>query len=78
MIAAPDPAGVLGQIARALVVRRMGEDVSVEALTRHAAAALEPHKVPREIVFVDELPRAVLGKLQRRRLREAREIASRQ
>jgi long-chain acyl-CoA synthetase len=78
VIAAPDPAGVLGQIARALVVRRMGEDVSAETLTQHAAAALEPHKVPRQIVFVDELPRAVLGKLQRRRLREAREPASRQ
>jgi long-chain acyl-CoA synthetase len=71
VIPAPDRAGVLGYIAQALVVRRLGEAVTTEELVRHAAAALEPHKVPRQIVFVEELPRAALGKLQRRRLREA-------
>jgi acyl-coenzyme A synthetase/AMP-(fatty) acid ligase len=35
-----------------------------------AQEAVESHKVPRQIVFVEELPGAVLGKLRRRRLRD--------
>jgi benzoate-CoA ligase family protein len=39
-------------------------------LRAHARARLSPHKVPRIVRFVDELPRNATGKLGRRRLRE--------
>lgn len=40
------------------------------ALRAHARAALSPHKVPRHVRFVEDLPRNGTGKLNRRRLRE--------
>jgi long-chain acyl-CoA synthetase len=72
VIAAPDPAGVLGEVVRAVVVRRSGSSLGVEELIRHAAAALEPHKVPRLIEFVEHLPLTDLGKPRRALLRQGR------
>lgn len=40
-------------------------------LRRHVRARLSRHKVPRQIEFVDELPRTTTGKLARARLRPA-------
>jgi acyl-CoA synthetase (AMP-forming)/AMP-acid ligase II len=61
----PDPAGILGMIVKAWVVLAPGERVSANELAAHCAARLESVKVPREIEFVDELPRAQLGKVTR-------------
>jgi malonyl-CoA/methylmalonyl-CoA synthetase len=38
------------------------------ALATHVAALLTPHKRPREVHFVDELPRNVMGKVVKQRL----------
>ncbi len=70
VVGAPDPTGVLGEVVRAFVVCSPGASVSVQALKEHAAARLESYKVPRWIEFVERLPRATLGKLQRIRLRK--------
>ena len=69
VIGAPDPAGILGEVVRAVVVRRPGEEVTGQELMQFAATVLEPYKVPRLIDFAEHLPRAVLGKMQRTRLR---------
>ena len=61
----PDPAGILGMIVKAWVVLAPGERVSANDLAAHCAARLESVKVPRAIEFVDELPRAQLGKVTR-------------
>jgi benzoate-CoA ligase family protein len=45
-------------------------------LRAHVRAALSPHKVPRHVRFVEELPRSATGKLSRQRLREAAAAAS--
>jgi fatty-acyl-CoA synthase len=55
-----------GQRLRAFVVRR-GE-VSAEELRDHVKAHLARFKVPREIVFLDELPRNATGKILKREL----------
>ena len=52
------------------MVRRPEVTVSGEELKLHVKTQLARHKVPREITFVDELPRTSTGKLQRRRLIE--------
>jgi long-chain acyl-CoA synthetase len=70
VFAAPDPAGVLGQVVWAVVVCRPGVTVTAPELLRYAAARLEPYKVPQQIEFAERLPRAVLGKVRRRQLRE--------
>jgi acyl-coenzyme A synthetase/AMP-(fatty) acid ligase len=55
-----------GQRLRAFVVRR-GE-VSEDELRDHVKANLARFKVPREIVFLDELPRNATGKVLKREL----------
>ncbi len=47
-----------------------GSDDLAEALKSHVKALLMPHKYPRRIVFVAELPKTATGKIQRFKLRE--------
>jgi acyl-CoA synthetase (AMP-forming)/AMP-acid ligase II len=69
VVGAADPAGVLGQVVRAVVVRRPATAVSAQELIGFVAGALEPYKVPRSIEFVERLPQTILGKPQRVLLR---------
>ncbi len=60
------PDAEYGQRLRAFVVR--SGDVSEDELRDHVKTRLARFKVPREIVFVDELPRNATGKILRREL----------
>ncbi len=60
------PDDTYGQRLRAFVVA--AGDVSEEALKSHVRASLARFKVPREVVFVAELPRNATGKILRREL----------
>ncbi|MGH2983353.1 MAG: AMP-binding protein [Solirubrobacterales bacterium] len=64
-----------GQRLRAFVVTREGSEVTEEELKAHVKANLARFKVPREVVFVDELPRNATGKVLKRELAE-RDLAS--
>jgi len=57
-----------GQRLRAFVVKQEGAEVSEDDLKAHVKANLARYKVPREIVFVDELPRNATGKVLKREL----------
>ncbi|MFC8384582.1 acyl-CoA synthetase [Nocardia sp. NPDC057272] len=57
-----------GKRLRAFVVPAPGASCDAQQLKDHVKAALARHKVPRDVVFVDELPRNVTGKLLRRKL----------
>ncbi|AYF77928.1 SDR family NAD(P)-dependent oxidoreductase [Nocardia yunnanensis] len=59
-----------GQRLAAAVVLEDGRGTSVAALQRHIKATLANYKVPRDIVFVPELPRTTAGKLRRQQLPE--------
>ena len=59
-----------GQRLRAFVVIGEGRDVSEEDLKGYVKRNLAGYKVPREIVFVDELPRNATGKVLKRELLE--------
>ena len=59
-----------GQRLRAFVVREEGVDIGEDELKDHVKANLARYKVPREIVFVDELPRNATGKVLKRELTE--------
>jgi fatty-acyl-CoA synthase len=63
------PDDEFGQRLRAIVVRAPGARVTADQLRRHVGATLARHKVPREVVFVDELPRTTTGKVLRTELR---------
>jgi benzoate-CoA ligase len=60
---------------RAFVVLKHPEEASaiLEAeLKAFVKERLAPHKYPRDIVFVDDLPKTATGKIQRFKLRELR------
>lgn len=71
VIGKPDPKRT--EIVKAFVVLRSGHIASPdldEALRRHVRERLSAHAYPREIAFVDSLPRTPSGKIQRHVLRE--------
>ncbi|HWB79498.1 MAG TPA: benzoate-CoA ligase family protein [Nannocystaceae bacterium] len=47
-----------------------GDDALATVLKAHVKSLLAPHKYPREIIFVADLPKTATGKVQRYRLRE--------
>jgi acyl-CoA synthetase (AMP-forming)/AMP-acid ligase II/carbon monoxide dehydrogenase subunit G len=60
-----------GQRLKAFVALRDGQTVREKALQDHVRDQLARYKVPREIVFVDELPRNAAGKVLKRELADA-------
>jgi benzoate-CoA ligase family protein len=58
------------QKPRAFVVLHDGARSDAAALQAHVKATLSPHKYPRDVRFVDQLPRTGSGKIDRRALRE--------
>jgi malonyl-CoA/methylmalonyl-CoA synthetase len=63
-----EPDDDLGERVVAWVVVRDGAAVTEPQLVDHVAALLAPHKRPRVVRFLDELPRNELGKVQKKRL----------
>jgi acyl-CoA synthetase (AMP-forming)/AMP-acid ligase II len=59
-----------GQRLKAVVVTREGKDLSADELKRYVKSNLAGYKVPRDVEFVDELPRTSTGKVLKRELRE--------
>ena len=57
-----------GQRLRAFVVRRPGPRVTAEQLKAYAKDNLARYKVPRDVIFLDELPRNPAGKILKREL----------
>ena len=68
VIGRPDPRW--DEVPVAYVVRRSGCLVEAEDLRAHVETQLARFKVPRDIVFVDDLPRTALGKVQHFMLRQ--------
>jgi fatty-acyl-CoA synthase len=64
-----------GQRLQAFVVVRDGQSVSEDDLKAYVKENLANYKVPREVVFLDELPRNATGKVLKRELAEQAEQA---
>ncbi|MCW3011490.1 MAG: acyl-CoA synthetase, partial [Solirubrobacterales bacterium] len=60
-----------GQRLKAFVVIRDGKSVDETELKGYVKTNLAGFKVPREVVFLDELPRNATGKVVKRDLAEA-------
>ncbi|HEY1318327.1 MAG TPA: AMP-binding protein [Gaiella sp.] len=70
VVGAPD--SDRGEIVKAFVVLRPGTDPTAELISElqeHVKAVTAPYKYPREIAFVDELPKTTSGKIRRSELR---------
>ena len=59
-----------GQRLSAYVVKRPKAKLSKDDVKRHVKAHLARYKVPRDVTFVDELPRTATGKVLKRELRD--------
>lgn len=67
VVGRPDP--IRDEVPIAYVVQHSTEPVALEDLQEWCADRLSPVKRPREIVFVDELPRTSVGKIRKFLLR---------
>ncbi len=57
-----------GKRLRAYVVAADGADLDEKTLKEHVKSNLARYKVPREITFIDEIPRNPAGKVMKRKL----------
>jgi long-chain acyl-CoA synthetase len=64
------PDAYRGEVVKAFVVLREGEQATVEEMREFAKARLAAYKVPRTVEFRDELPKSLIGKVLRRALVE--------
>ena len=63
-----------GQAVKAFIVLKAGHEGSPELakqIQEFVKATIAPHKYPREIRFIGELPKTATGKIRRFKLREA-------
>jgi malonyl-CoA/methylmalonyl-CoA synthetase len=63
-----EPDDDLGERIVAWVVRRPGAVVSEQDIVEHVVRLLAPHKRPRTVRFIEELPRNAMGKVTKRAL----------
>ena len=66
----PVPDAERGELARAYVVLKPGASASEQELVDHCRGELAAYKLPRSVIFVDDLPRTSTGKVMRRELRK--------
>ena len=59
-----------GQRLKAVVVLREGKSLSEDEIKKHVKTNLAGYKVPRDIDFMDELPRTSTGKVLKRELKD--------
>jgi acetyl-CoA synthetase len=74
VIGTPDP--IRGMIVKAFIVLKGGfepSDKLIRDIQKHVKTVTAPYKYPREIEFVEDLPKTISGKIRRNELRE-REI----
>jgi long-chain acyl-CoA synthetase len=64
------PDSYLGEVVKAFVVLRPGEEATTEEIRSFAKKRLAAYKVPRVVEFRDELPKTLIGKVLRRALVE--------
>ncbi len=58
------------EIPKAFVVLKKGEKLTAEEITAHCSKKLAKFKVPKEVEFIDMLPRNPSGKILKRELRQ--------
>ncbi|MDT5196309.1 MAG: fatty-acyl-CoA synthase, partial [Mycobacterium sp.] len=59
-----------GHRLRAFVVKAEGASVDEDTIKTYVRDHLARYKVPREVIFLDELPRNPTGKILKRELRD--------
>lgn len=58
-----------GEAVKLFVVRQPGVEITQESLISHCRMSMAAYKAPKEVAFVDALPKSTVGKILRRELR---------
>ncbi len=66
----PEPHTIFGEVVKAFVVLRPGEEASSEEIIDFCRQTIADYKVPARVVFLNELPRNPGGKVIKNRLKE--------
>jgi len=74
VIGVPDAEGLTK--TKAFVVLKPGQQTDEAALKAFVKDHLAPYKYPRQIVFVEDLPKTATGKIQRFKLRDQEKLAA--
>lgn len=59
-----------GEAVKLFVVEKNGAELSADDVQQYCRKNLTAYKVPKQIVFIDEIPKSDVGKILRRKLRE--------
>ncbi|MBS3759561.1 MAG: long-chain fatty acid--CoA ligase [Desulfobacterales bacterium] len=59
-----------GETVKAFIVLKKGETLTEAEVIQYCKEQLAPYKVPKQVEFIDELPKSAVGKILRRKLRE--------
>lgn len=65
---APDP--IKGEMVKAAIVLKEGVTATPEELIEFCRSSMATYKTPREVIFMDQLPKSATGKILKRVLRE--------
>jgi malonyl-CoA/methylmalonyl-CoA synthetase len=65
-----EPHPDFGEAVTAVVVKQKGAALDEAAVVAHVKGQLANFKVPKRVVFVDDLPRNAMGKVQKNILRD--------
>ncbi|WP_243290755.1 long-chain-fatty-acid--CoA ligase [Bacillus sp. FJAT-47783] len=68
VIGTPDPEW--GEVVTSVIVSKLGKTISEKEIESFCRSRLAGYKIPRKVIFVDELPRNTSGKIQKYKLRE--------
>lgn len=60
---------VMGEEAKAFIVLKPGEKVTIDEIKNYARSKLAEFKVPKYIEFVDDLPKNIMGKVLKKELK---------
>jgi len=61
---------ILGQAIKVYIVKKEGSDILKQTVMKHCKKNLAPYKIPKEVEFIEQLPKTASGKLQRFKLIE--------
>lgn len=61
---------IYGEEIKAFVVLKPGETTTTEEIIAHCKATLKRFKVPKEVVFINALPKNLIGKILKKELRK--------
>ena len=59
----------MGEVPKAFIVKNKNDDITAEEIILWAKDNMANYKVPREVVFLDELPTNASGKIMKYKLR---------